>query len=290
MSHRSCSSDVPPLATPSWPGRPSRPTTRWSSTTPRRTATRAVFTEPDRLDLGRSPNPHLAFGIGPRFCLGAHLARHELTALLRAFLPHLPSLVRTGPEIRLESNFVNGFGTFPRTDPISACFSQWKGIARWKSSGSTSRSPTWTTCVAGWRPPAGPASCQRRLGPRRAAGLPAGARRVLGHRLRLAGRGGAAQPVPPVHHRDRRRSSIHFLHVRSPEPDATAADAHPRLARLVRGVPRRHRPAHRPARARRRPGRRVPPGDPVAARLRLLRPAAGHRLGRWRGSPRRGPS
>ncbi|WP_262403106.1 cytochrome P450 [Actinomadura sp. CNU-125] len=48
----------------------------------------AVFDGPDRLDLGRSPNPHLAFGIGPHFCLGAHLARLELKLLLSALCPH----------------------------------------------------------------------------------------------------------------------------------------------------------------------------------------------------------
>ena len=64
---------------------------------------------------------------------------------------------------------------------------------------------------------------------------------------------------------------IHFLHVRSPEADATPA-APPRLAGLVRRVPRCDRAAQ-PARPRRWPGRRLPPGHPVAARLRLLGPA-----------------
>jgi cytochrome P450 len=73
----------------------------------------AVFADPDRLDLGRDPNPHLAFGIGPHFCLGAHLARHELGALLAALRPHLPSLVPAGPAVRLESNFVNGLKSLP---------------------------------------------------------------------------------------------------------------------------------------------------------------------------------
>lgn len=73
----------------------------------------AVFEDPDHLNLARDPNPHLAFGIGPHFCLGAHLARVELTALLTAILPHLPRLELVGPLVRLESNFVNAIKSLP---------------------------------------------------------------------------------------------------------------------------------------------------------------------------------
>jgi cytochrome P450 len=73
----------------------------------------AVFGDPDRLDLGRDPNPHLSFGIGQHFCLGAHLARAELTSMLAALRPHLPGLTLTGPITRLESNFVNGAKSMP---------------------------------------------------------------------------------------------------------------------------------------------------------------------------------
>jgi cytochrome P450 len=73
----------------------------------------AAIDQAGRLDLDRSANPHLAFGLGPHFCLGAHLARLELTALLTAIRPHLPHLELTAPPIRLESNFVNGFKTMP---------------------------------------------------------------------------------------------------------------------------------------------------------------------------------
>ncbi len=73
----------------------------------------AVFAAPDRLDLGRDPNPQLAFGIGPHFCLGSHLARLELTALLTALRPYLASCELTGPVTRLESNFVNGAKSMP---------------------------------------------------------------------------------------------------------------------------------------------------------------------------------
>ncbi|HEY3259304.1 MAG TPA: cytochrome P450 [Pseudonocardiaceae bacterium] len=73
----------------------------------------AVFSDPQRLDLGRDPNPHLAFGIGPHFCLGAHLARLELATLLTAIRPHLPVFELTGPVVRLESNFVNAVKSMP---------------------------------------------------------------------------------------------------------------------------------------------------------------------------------
>jgi cytochrome P450 len=73
----------------------------------------AVFADPGRLDLGRDPNPHLAFGIGSHFCLGSHLARLEMTALLTELKPYLAGLELTGPVARLESNFVNGAKSMP---------------------------------------------------------------------------------------------------------------------------------------------------------------------------------
>ena len=51
-----------------------------------------VFTDPDVLDLTRSPNPHLGFGIGPHFCLGANLARMEVTTVFQELLTRLPDI------------------------------------------------------------------------------------------------------------------------------------------------------------------------------------------------------
>jgi cholest-4-en-3-one 26-monooxygenase len=51
-----------------------------------------VFTDPDELDLTRSPNPHLAFGIGPHFCLGANLARMEIVTVFQELLTRLPDI------------------------------------------------------------------------------------------------------------------------------------------------------------------------------------------------------
>jgi len=52
----------------------------------------AVFNEPDRLDVGRDPNPHLGFGGGIHFCLGASLARLELSVSLPTLLRRLPNM------------------------------------------------------------------------------------------------------------------------------------------------------------------------------------------------------
>ncbi|MFO7664391.1 MAG: cytochrome P450 [Chloroflexota bacterium] len=59
----------------------------------------AVFTDPDRLDVTRTPNPHLGFGKGPHYCLGAPLARLEAVIALNTLLRRLPNL---RPAVALE--------------------------------------------------------------------------------------------------------------------------------------------------------------------------------------------
>ena len=72
-----------------------------------------VFDAADTLRVDRDPNPHLSFGMGPHFCLGAHLARLEAQTMLRELVPHLARFEVTGPVVRLESNFVNGVKSLP---------------------------------------------------------------------------------------------------------------------------------------------------------------------------------
>ncbi|MFB8073920.1 cytochrome P450 [Streptomyces californicus] len=76
----------------------------------------AVFTRPDHFDITRSPNPHLGYGGGgPHHCLGAHLARLEMTALLRELTERRPIVRSTGDLGLVDSNFDNRVGSLPFT-------------------------------------------------------------------------------------------------------------------------------------------------------------------------------
>jgi cytochrome P450 len=57
----------------------------------------AIFREPELIDLERTPNPHLGFGWGPHFCLGANLARLEARIALRTLLERFPTLCPAEP-------------------------------------------------------------------------------------------------------------------------------------------------------------------------------------------------
>ena len=66
-----------------------------------------VFADPFAFRVDRRPNPHLAFGFGEHFCMGAHLARVELETIFRHLLTRLESFEVTGPVERLTS-IING--------------------------------------------------------------------------------------------------------------------------------------------------------------------------------------
>ncbi|GLZ05414.1 steroid C26-monooxygenase [Actinomadura sp. NBRC 104412] len=73
-----------------------------------------VFEDPFTFDVGRDPNPHLGFGGGgPHFCLGAHLARLELSVLFETLLDTMPNIQLSGNVRRLRSSFINGIKGMP---------------------------------------------------------------------------------------------------------------------------------------------------------------------------------
>jgi cytochrome P450 len=73
----------------------------------------AVFEDPFTFRVDRKPNPHLAFGIGEHFCLGAHLARHSQRALLSELVRRLDSIELAGDPERIHSSFVVGLKKLP---------------------------------------------------------------------------------------------------------------------------------------------------------------------------------
>ncbi len=68
-----------------------------------------VFSDPYRFDITRDPNPHITFGFGAHFCLGANLAKAELRSVLKALRGVLPRLELTGESRRIANTHVSGF-------------------------------------------------------------------------------------------------------------------------------------------------------------------------------------
>ena len=76
----------------------------------------SVFEDPYRFDITRAPNEHLAFGApGPHYCLGASLARREITVMFRELMQRLPDLEINGEPQLLRSPFSNGIERMPCT-------------------------------------------------------------------------------------------------------------------------------------------------------------------------------
>jgi cholest-4-en-3-one 26-monooxygenase len=102
-------------------GQPIRPGEKVLLLYPSANRDEAMFENPHRFDIRRSPNEHVAFGFGPHFCLGASLARLELTVILEEMLERLPGLelaVPTEPANR-PANFVSGYESL-RVRAVSA--------------------------------------------------------------------------------------------------------------------------------------------------------------------------
>jgi cytochrome P450 len=74
----------------------------------------ARFEHPDELDLGRAPNEHIAFGTGPHGCLGQHIARIEIDAMLTEVLTRMEGFELAGEVEWLPSNFISG----PKAMPV----------------------------------------------------------------------------------------------------------------------------------------------------------------------------
>ena len=72
-----------------------------------------VFEDPFRFDIARHPNRHLGFGSGEHFCLGAHLARASIRALLQELGTRVESLEPAGEASHIHASFVVGLKTLP---------------------------------------------------------------------------------------------------------------------------------------------------------------------------------
>ncbi len=73
----------------------------------------AVFDRPQEFDIRRTPNPHVSFGIGTHFCLGAHLARLEARVFVEELLSAFGTVEPAGEPARVRSNLANAYKRLP---------------------------------------------------------------------------------------------------------------------------------------------------------------------------------
>ncbi|MEV6325684.1 cytochrome P450 [Nocardia sp. NPDC051787] len=82
-----------------------------------------VFDRPEKFDIMRKDNPHLAFGgTGAHFCIGANLARLEIDLIFNAIADHLPDITKVAGAKRLRSGWLNGIKELPvdyKTCPVA---------------------------------------------------------------------------------------------------------------------------------------------------------------------------
>lgn len=71
------------------------------------------FDDPERLDVTRTPNNHIAFGFGTHFCLGAALARLEIKLFFEEFLKRISAIESAGPPVDMPNAFVHGLRAAP---------------------------------------------------------------------------------------------------------------------------------------------------------------------------------
>ena len=72
-----------------------------------------VFDDPDRFDVGRTPNRHLGFGWAEHYCLGAHLAKASIAALLEQMVERIDSIEPAGDRSVVSASFVHGYKHLP---------------------------------------------------------------------------------------------------------------------------------------------------------------------------------
>ncbi|MGC1165943.1 MAG: cytochrome P450 [Solirubrobacterales bacterium] len=71
------------------------------------------YPEPRRFDLDRPPGGHLGWGHGPHTCVGIHLAKLEMAALLRALVAQVETIELAGPPTRIRNNTLQGIASLP---------------------------------------------------------------------------------------------------------------------------------------------------------------------------------